>query len=263
VASKAFEAMTTMVGGEEAMKNLIASTLSTPIRESGVLERLIASAPTRTLSMPRRAGKSVMADMMITGYNSMEASTHSGGHEGYVDELLVKQGKPPKYGTVFVTQKGGATSTDDVIEDHMADTTEIDPTLAEIVAQYGDAFSGEPKNFSLTAPAKLITKKGTEYRHTPFIGGEEFTPISAYVGKKGQVLILLKPVDPSDFELLEVPEKQCPNVFGAAFKTYMREVLADALDKKEELAAQSAQLAERTRNADKFETYGDLGFGSW
>jgi hypothetical protein len=250
-----------------------------PYSTPGVLEKLIESAGAsrydtsgrlieKVILTPRRAGKSSMADLMITGYNSEDASRHGGGHEGYVDELLVKQGKPPKYGKPKpianpIRQYTHTPLTPKQMEDYMEAPagTDMDAQLADLVAQYGDAFAQSPQAFSLTAPMKLITKKGKEYRNTAFIGGEDFRPSSAYIGKKGQTLIMLRPTDPSDFEYLEVPEKQCAKVFGAGFTTYLRETLKDVLEQKEELAAQASRQNEIARNAGAMKLY--EGFGSW
>lgn len=220
------------------------------------------------LSTPRRTGRSsVMGDLMIPGYSSEEAGRFVGGHEAYVNDLLAKQGKAPKYTIKPVAnlfrQYSHTPLTPNQMEDYMEAPagTDMDAQLADLVAQYGDAFALSPQNFSLTAPMKLITKKGKEYRNTSFIGGEEFVPASAYVGKKGQTLITLRPVDPSDFEFLEVPEKQCPKVFGPAFAAYLRETLDDILEKKDELVTQVSRQNEIARNAQAMEQYD--GFGSW
>jgi hypothetical protein len=247
----------------KALDKLINSSL---IGDGLINSSMLAVTP--LTNAPRRAGKSTMADLMIPGYHSEDAGRHPGGHEGYVDELLVKHGKPPKYGKPKpvaspIRQYTHTPLSFTQMEDHLdtPDGTEVDGQLAELVGQYADAFNQAPQAFSLTAPMKLITKKGKDYRNTVFIGGEDFRPVSAYVGKKGQTLIMLKPTDPSDFEYLEVPEKQCRKVFGPHFDTYLRETLKDVLEKKEEIAAQASRQNELARNAQAMRQYD--GFGSW
>ncbi|MFT4064364.1 hypothetical protein [Paraburkholderia sp.] len=241
---------------------------SSPIWEGLINStRLGETIPLVTCS--RRGGMSVMTDMMIPGYRSTEASAFPGGHKAYVDHLLQQQGKAPKYGyrpgrPSRITIYTHTPLNPDEMEDRMAkDPVEHDPQLKELVDKYEEAFAQNPQTFALASPQKLITQKGKDFRHTAFIGGEEFTPVSARLGAKGQTLILFKPVDPSDFEFLEVPETACRKTFGAHFASYLRETLGDVAEDVAELEKERRQKAERERNAEKFETYGDLGFGSW
>jgi hypothetical protein len=250
------------------------TTLGTPFHGSGVMEKLIDSGKRYTVSTPRTSGKSFMSDLMIPGFNSEDAGLHSGGHQAYVDELLFKHGKPPKYGTLKtpirmtgqgtpIRQYQHESLTPFELEDQMAaiPAAEVDPQLKALVDRYEAAFAESPQSFSLSAPQKLITQKGKDFRHTAFIGGEEFMPVSARLGAKGQTLILFRPVDPSDFEYMELPEAGCVKAFGATFSTYLRETLADVLEEKGALDAAQRTKVEQERNAANYETYGE--FGSW
>lgn len=215
--------------------------------------------PIRTVST-KRAGTILSSDMLIPGFSSLEAGSFPGGPDAYRDELHYRNGtkpRPPKKVVAPIDVVDGPI--DEEID--MTEATGEQTELAKLVEQYAAAFKDSPKTFSLGAPHKLTTKTGEKFSIKPFIGGEEFEPFGAYVGKKHGTIIVFKPKDPCDFEFLEVAEKSCKTTFGAHFGTYMREILADVMDAKEELTAQAARQAEIEKNAEAAGAYTE--FGSW
>jgi hypothetical protein len=207
----------------------------------------------RTVST-KRAGQILVSDMRIPGFNSEEASKFPGGPDAYREELHYRNGTKPR------PRPPAQPPLDEEVD--MAEATGEQTELAKLVAQYAAAFKETPKTFMVGAPQKLTTAiEGQGYKIKAFIGGEEFEPVRAYVGKKHGTIIVFKPKDPSEFETIEVPEKSCRTVFGAQFPIYMKEVLADVLEAKEELTAQAKRAAEIEANAEAMESYQE--FGSW
>ena len=268
----ASDLLNTFAGDEEAMKRFTTTILSTPLGAPSFLDKIMASkiAPQPATEFDyvsgRRAGKNTLlrgvvraADVSIPGFNSDEASRFPGGPDAYREELHRRNGTTPRPNK---TKPIIATPEDFERIDMPAEAvTPEEVELQKLVDQYHEAFKATPRSFMLTAPAKHTTLTGKEYKIKPFIGGEEFEPWRAYVGKKHGTIIVLKPKYPCDFEFLEVPEKQCKTAFGAAFPMYMREVLSDVMDAKEELAAQARKLQEMERNAEAAAQYSE--FGSW
>jgi len=49
-----------------------------------------------------------------------------------------------------------------------------------------------PFSITLNAPAQLTTKSGGKYSKTPFIGGEKFTVVGVYLGKRDGIIVQAK-----------------------------------------------------------------------
>jgi hypothetical protein len=205
----------------------------------------------------RSVGTTLVSDLTIPGFNSDDAASFPGGPDAYREELHRRNGTKPR-----PQYKLNQKPIDEEVDNMEATpVTPEEEELAKLVGQYESAFSETPGSFMLTAPGKHTTKNGKEFKIRPFIGGEEFTPVRAYVGKKKGTIIVFKPTYPCDFEFLEIPEKQCKSAFGAAFPIYMHEVLKDVMAAKEEIAAQARKAEEIERNAAAAESYQE--FGSW
>jgi hypothetical protein len=209
------------------------------------------SRPSERTVSTKRAGAILASDALIPGFSSREADSFPGGPDAYREELHYRNGTKPR--------PRPKAKLDEEVD--MAEATGEQTELAKLVEQYADAFKEAPSGFLVSAPQKLTTKTNDQFSIKPFIGGEEFEPVRAYVGKKHGTIIVFKPRDPCDFHFLEVPEKQCREVFGAGFPVYMRTILADVMEAKEELAAQAKRQDELEANAEKMTQYAE--FGSW
>ncbi|WKZ86265.1 hypothetical protein N5B55_04765 [Ralstonia pickettii] len=208
--------------------------------------------PMVTFPSARRAGKSTFAEAMkdflnTPGYNSAEASA-AGGHDAY---MRIKRG-----GARHTTQ-----------EEHMSDHKQGGPELVtalekDAVSRYEEAFAESPRAFELPEPMKLTVRNGSEYKIKPFIGGEEFTPVRGYIGKRGKALIVFKPVGVADFEEMEMAESDAKATFGG-FNRYLTDTLGEVFERIE-AAREEAKAQERAEEIkSKAETYAEQGFGSW
>ena len=110
--------------------------------------------------------------------------------------------------------------------------------------------------FSIDAPMALTVKRSSGYTKRPFIGGEEFSIHSAYVGKRGLVIFRFTPESPSDFDILEVPEGHLDSVFDGHFSNWID-------DQKEFFT--SVVMPKKAESVEDFEKRleSDPRFGCW
>jgi hypothetical protein len=158
-------------------------------------------------------------------------------------------------------------------EDDMSDKTlewSLDETdgggsLTVLAAQLTEMLKvAEPTSFMLGEPMSLTVKKkdGTYSKH-PHIGGENFIPVSAYAGKKGSLIFVFRADHVTSYAEMEMGEAQADVVF-TGFKEYIKNAVARGLTHElREAKAEAAKDAELKANAEKFERYADLGFGSF
>lgn len=206
--------------------------------------------PVLSIKRPMRTSfNEAMNDFLNTpGYNSADASA-AGGHDAYMRSL--RAAKVAKHSTE---------------EDTMKEKKEVAALVSDLekeaVQGYEEAFREKLVNFELPEPLKLTVRNGSDFNVKPFIGGEEFTPVRGYVGKRGKTIIVFKPVGVADFEEMEMTEADAKATFPG-FNRYLNDALGEVMDKiqeaREEVKAQ--ERAEEIRS--KAETYAEQGFGSW
>ena len=123
--------------------------------------------------------------------------------------------------------------------------------------------AGCTETFMLASPESLTVKRpnGT-YAKKAHIGSEDFKPISAYIGKRGKLIFVFKPVMVSDYVEMEADEHQAKEKL-MGFKDWCREHIAAVNDKIAETRAEQAVEKEKAAMAKKSEDYAHLGFGEW
>jgi hypothetical protein len=119
------------------------------------------------------------------------------------------------------------------------------------------------ETFMLSSPLALTVKKANgAYSKVPHVGSEDFAPARAYMGKRGKIIFVFKPVMVSEYSEMEMEERQArENLVG--FKEWLRENFGDMTSKLAEIRSEAAKKAEQTKLADRYETYKDIGFGTW
>jgi hypothetical protein len=136
--------------------------------------------------------------------------------------------------------------------------------LVELVNEVEAFIRAYPTSFMLAEPATLTVKtKNGNYSKRPHIGGEDFRATGCYLGKRGALIFVFKPIFVSDYDLMEMSEQDTVKKL-AGFQEYIKQACAggyDAVVKESKKAA--AVEHEREKNANKFEEYADLGFGTW
>jgi hypothetical protein len=141
--------------------------------------------------------------------------------------------------------------------------TDEELALDELSKKMTEVMKQTEETFMLSSPIALTVRKSTgTYSKQAHMGMEDFQPVSAYVGKRGKMIFVFKPVMVADYAEMEMDEAQAfANLSG--FKDFMREKVGDLQKLQSEIKVQMAQKAEEQALASRAETYKDLGFGSW
>lgn len=143
---------------------------------------------------------------------------------------------------------------------------EKDP-LAEALQDELEAINAKlattSETFMLASPETLTIKKvnGT-YSKKAHIGSEDFRPVSVYMGKRGKLIFVFKPVMVADYAEAELDEIQAKEKL-MGFKDWCKENLAEIQASIADMRAETALEHERAAMAEKAEQYKDIGFGSW
>jgi len=141
--------------------------------------------------------------------------------------------------------------------------SEEELALEEISKKMSEAMKATTETFMLSAPVTLTVRKSTGgYSKQAHMGMEDFQPVSAYMGKRGKIIFVFKPVMVSDYAEMEMDEQQAFAHLNG-FKDFIRERVGDLHKLQSEIKVEMAKKAEEQKLADRFETYKDIGFGSW
>lgn len=141
--------------------------------------------------------------------------------------------------------------------------TDEEKALEQLAEEITQAFSGCSETFMLAAPMALTVKKmnGT-FSKQAHVGSEDFRPVRAYLGKKGKFIYVFKPVMISEYAEMEMDETQAiANLIG--MREWMGTKVGNTAKRRDELRAALLKTVEAKKLEDRYETYRDLGFGSW
>lgn len=198
-------------------------------------------------------GKAFSEFLNTPGYNSEEASRH-GGHDAYMKHLrAVGIASPIKREPTITGMEADIIMIDDM------ENLSLDSVADQITEYFA---SSTQTRLMLNEPHQLTVKKANgQYSKKAHIGGEEFIPLRAYLGKRGQIIYVFRPADAADYAELEVTEKEANELLDG-FVAFMKKApdLREAMTSAKKIAADAA---EREKLAGKAEQYADLGFGSW
>jgi hypothetical protein len=117
--------------------------------------------------------------------------------------------------------------------EHSVTEEKKDPSieaLEEISTLLTNEWSAVSQSFSLRTPTSLtVVKSDDSFSKVPGIGGEDFKPVRAYIGKKGAIICVFEPATVTErYTAMEMPYSDCLNnlqgfresvvYFGAAGK---------------------------------------------
>lgn len=136
---------------------------------------------------------------------------------------------------------------------------ELDLLAEEITA----IFAATTETFMLSSPMALTVKKPNGgYSKVAHVGSEDFQPVRTYLGKRGKLIFVFKPVMVSEYSEMEMDEASArANLVG--LKDFLKEFVGDIETRTAQIRAQLAAKQEQAKLADRHETYKDIGFGSW
>lgn len=125
------------------------------------------------------------------------------------------------------------------------------------------ALQATEETFMLASPESLTVKRpnGT-YSKKAHIGSEDFKPQGVYLGKRGKLIFVFKPVMVADYTEMEMDETQAKEKL-MGFKDWCKDNLAQVQAKIAETRAESAVAHERAEMAKRADQYQHLGFGEW
>lgn len=181
----------------------------------------------------------------------------------FLKHLAKLSGIPPKETkTKEVQMKESAQDLDDKVA--------LEAGLADLAADLTAHFLSAGANAdgintcSLTGPESLtVTTEGRGYSKLPHLGGEEFIPDTAYLGKRGKVIVCFKPRDAAAYSTMEMPIEE------ALVKLDGFSIIANDLEgpplmeRLKGLKREESKLREQEKMKDKFVEYADIGFGSF
>lgn len=183
--------------------------------------------------------KSIWSDLMVPGFSSAYPETWESNKFKRKEEEMKK--------TEIVTPEKGS----------------IEAAQAALAAEVTSYIEKNPRAFMLSEPRQLtVKKKNDTYAKRPHIGGESFSTVSAYPGKRGALIFTFAPKEVADYALVEMSEKEATDLFPD-FKNYIKSAEGGLGAAMDEVKKATAAEAEAAKNADKFEKYADLGFGSF
>lgn len=140
------------------------------------------------------------------------------------------------------------------------ESVDIVVTLAKEIT---DHIKENPSTFMLGQPAQLtVKKKDGSYAKRPHIGGEHFISLGAYIGKRHSLVFTFAPQDVADYAVVEMSEADANKLFGG-FKQYIENASRTFNEVFKKANRAKAEKAELASNKNRFDTYADLGFGSF
>lgn len=154
--------------------------------------------------------------------------------------------------------------------------------MKNLAAMLTRAISGSKSHeiaFMLTEPATLTTSRGNHgvptysrlttsrgnhevptYSRVSHIGGESFTPVRAYWGKKGEMIYVFRPMEMANYVEMELPESRLKLLSG--FTDYLKNIGGDLFKEMQEMKLKSSEANERARLLEN-KQYAAMGYGSW
>lgn len=149
------------------------------------------------------------------------------------------------------------------MEKDKAPDNPLSALLKEEIDTITQALRATEETFMLMAPEALTVKRSNGvYSKKAHIGSEDFKPDSVYMGKRGKLIFVFRPVMVADYTEMEMDETAAREKL-MGFKDWCRENLAEVTAKIAETRAEKAVEAEQTAMAKRQEEYAHLGFGEW
>ena len=212
---------------------------------------------------------SMLSDLRTPGYSTEDESKFP-SHADYMAHLRRKNAAkitPPAIkadGLGTVTYEIQAVSIQgNEVEKITIDDSELSQEMDSFLYALAEKFADSKETFLLSGPATLTVKKGEDsasgYSKVPHIGGEDFKPVSAYMGKRGNPIFIFKPVMASGYSFMEMSEKDARAQL-VGFKEYLSEI--DYYDFMTEYGRRLTKIKDGKAIEAKGEQYSGE-FGSW
>lgn len=167
------------------------------------------------------------------------------------------------------------------IDDHEEDTMNnemaapsalLDAELADLAQELTEHFEKtqvQSKTFmqvtacALVGPDTLTVSTSKGYRKRTHVGGEEFRPRRAYVGKRGKLLIEFAPLQADDYEHMEMSAQDAlAKLSGFDLLSNFGDD-ASLADRLRGISRKASVVREQESNESRFDDYKDLGFGTF
>jgi hypothetical protein len=148
-------------------------------------------------------------------------------------------------------------------EVELDDETDLEAALADLAADLTShymSFNPEDLNScTLLGPEQLTVEvEGRGYRKMAHMGGEDFTPLSAYVGKKRKIIVVFKPVHADAYSTMEMTaDEAVTNLSGFEALSVTNE--GDYRTRMRLIASKATKLKEREAVKDKSSDYDNFG----
>lgn len=148
-------------------------------------------------------------------------------------------------------------------EDNIKDRDPLAVLVEAEIEAINEKIASCGESFMLMSPETLTVKKpnGT-YSKKAHIGSEDFKPLSAYMGKRGKLIFVFKPIMVADYLEMEMDENSAKEKL-MGFKDWCRENIAAVSTTIAETRAEQALEKEKEAMAKRSEEYAHLGFGEW
>lgn len=140
-------------------------------------------------------------------------------------------------------------------------------TLDGLAKRLSDSFlkyAGPAFELNQPLTATMKNRMG-QYRKHPLIGGEEFTPTSAYMGKSGKMIIVFRPIDThiaSRFSFMEM-DATAARATLEGFSRFMDNSLSMDFDEQVRQIREEAGAEEREAHMRGMGNHYQEAFGSW
>jgi hypothetical protein len=144
-----------------------------------------------------------------------------------------------------------------------AKTEPLEELLKEELEAINDALASTGETFMLGSPETLTVKRPNgAFSKKAHIGSEDFKPVRAYLGKRGKIIFVFKPVMVADYDEMEMDENQAKEKL-IGFKEWFKDKAGDLQGSIADKRAHQALEQDKAAMAKRADEYAHLGFGEW
>ncbi|UUZ75422.1 hypothetical protein LP414_27285 [Polaromonas sp. P1(28)-13] len=172
----------------------------------------------------------------------------------------------PTVGTDLSSIQITNTSLEALHQMDITDQVALDAGLADLATDMTTHFSklDDGINFCTLNGVALLTveRPGKGFSKVSHIGGEDFIPQSAYVGKRGKIIVRFKPKEAAAYEVMEMAaDEAMTQMAGFSLLTEMPD--GDYVTHIRLLNKEASNIREKESVKDKFVEYEAIGFGTF
>ena len=140
------------------------------------------------------------------------------------------------------------------------DSEPLDLAAAEVAKRLKET----EESFMLVSPMQLTVYRNGKFSKEAHVGSEDFKPLSAYAGKRGEIILTFKPVMATNYIHMEMSMPEAKKHLSG-FREYAAENLADCMAPIQEAKEKIAEKKREAEIKEKSETYKEkgIGWGDW